>query len=195
MEDLNMFEEVKTYKDVKNIIEENIITLYHEISNQKLLELGLKIILKPTNRQERRLVAIAHLLDKIYIDKNNLTNNKEKKIPVLLISILYLDRFYEEVKLLTNTELILLSDYVSNKDLKSMDFYRKLFGRKLLNYVHHKTTNYEKKEKLLRLIDNKYVKDYDINKFNEEMIEYVIKITEQEFNKEYKKLEAEEVWI
>lgn len=195
MENLNMFEEVKNYKDVKNILEENIITIYREIPSQKLLEAGFKIILKNSNKHEKRIIAIANLLDKLYIDKKSMTDNRKKKIPILLMSILYLDRYYERIKLLTNTELILLCDYVSYKKIENMEFYTKLFGRKLLNYVHHKTTDYEKKEKLLKLIDNKYEKDDDINKFNEEMIEYIRTITEEEFNMEYKLLEKEEVWI
>lgn len=188
MRNLNMFEEVKNYKDVKNILEENIITIYREISSQNMLEAGFKIILKNSNKHEKRIIAIAHLLDKVYMDNINMADNKQKKIPVLLVSILYLDKFYEKIKLLTNTELILLCDYVSYKKIEHMEFYTKLFGRKLLNYVYHKTTNYEKRKKLLELIESKYDNDSAIDKFNNEMIEYVIAITEEEFNMEYKLL-------
>lgn len=184
MKERNLFEEVNSYRDIKNVIEENITIVYKNIYDQELLETGLKTVKKISSKQEKRLVAIAHLIDKHYNNKNIKGNNARKKIPVLLMSILYLDRFYDDVHLYSNAELILLSGYAMIGDLRSMKHYKNLFSRELLNYVHNKTNNYIEKEELLEIIEHKYPYDSPLEPFHKKMIDFVIKLTKEEFIKE-----------
>ena len=184
MEEKNLFAEVNSYKDIKNVIEENIAILYKNIYDQELLETALKTTKKITPKQEKRLVAIAHLIDKYYNNKNIKGNNARKKAPVLLLSILYLDRFHDDINLYSNAEIILLSGYAMIGDLDSMKYYKDIFSRELLNYVHNKTNNYVEKEELLEIIEHKYPYDSPLEPFHKKMIDFVINLTKEEFIKE-----------
>jgi len=189
MEESNIFEEVNSYKDIKNVIEENLTIIYKNIYDQQLLETGLKAVKKISSKEEKRLVAIAHLIDKYYNNKDIKGNNARKKVPVLLLSILYLDKFYEDIKLYSNAEIILLSGYAMIGDLRSMARYKDLFSRNLLNYVHNKTNNYIEKEELLEIIEHKYVYNSELEQFNKKMIEFVINLTKEEFIIEKRQIE------
>lgn len=189
MEEKNMFDEVNSYKDIKNVIEENLTIVYKNIYDQELLETGLKTVKKISSKQEKRLVAIAHLIDKNYNSKNIKGNNARKKIPVLLLTILYLDRFYDDLNLYSNAELILLSGYAMIGDLRSMKYYKNLFSRELLNYVDHKANNYIMKEELLEVIEHKYPYDSPLEPFHRKMIDFVINLTKEEFIHEKRMVE------
>lgn len=195
MEHNNVFDEVKTYKDVKCIIEKNILLLYKEIPCQNILEESLKILINSNDCQEKRIIALSNVIDKNFSEEKNGLSNKEKKIPILLISIYCLNKYYDKVRLLSNTELILLCDYIYWQKQDKISLYIKVFGRKLLNYIHHKTNDYKKKEILLRLVYSKFDNNCDITKFNEEMVEYVRNMSIEKFNIEYELLKQEEEWI
>ena len=189
MEERYLFEEVNSYRDIKNVIEENLAILYKNIYDQELLETALKVTKKISSKQEKRLVAIAHLIDKYYNNKNIKGNNARKKAPVLLLSILYLDRFHDDINLYSNAEIILLSGYAMIGNIRSMKRYKDLFSRELLNYVHNKTNNYVEKEELLEIIEHKYPYDSPLEPFHQKMIDFVIKLTKEEFIREKRLIE------
>lgn len=179
MNDKNLFHDINTYENIKRIIEENYITIYQNIYDQRIIEKSLKSLYKISYKREKQIISLSHVLDKNFNNKEN--NNKEIKIPILLLSIFLLDEYYEKIKFLTNTELILLSYALTKENKNYYDSIINTLSRNLLNHIYHKTTNYHKRIKLLEYI----LYGNDNRDKENELIEYVRNITEEDFNKDY----------
>lgn len=186
MNNYNMFDNIENYKDVKNIIYENLITIYRCIPYQDLLEASLKSVRTISYKQERRILSICHLLDRDYKSQSGQHDNKGKKLSILLSSILYLDKFIEKINLYTTTEIILLSDFSANDNLNNFGKNIDLFSRELLNHVYHKTKNYMYREDLMTLLYDRseYIicKEQAKEKENRKQIEFIRNLTQEEFN-------------
>lgn len=146
-----LFEDVKDYKEFKNIILNNcqdIIMLDCDILNNGLLALNKK----------DELLNNKILNFSFYIDKklNTSTNNKFRKIPNIIVGSFLLNKYDLDY---SSEELSILSNHLISYSYNEIDSLVSFYKKDLIEAISLKTKNYEYQEELMNLASYKETSD------------------------------------
>lgn len=137
------------------------------ILDKDVLSIVLKDIKKLSFTNERRFLALMHMVDK-NMNPPNKKQNKYRKLMTILSSIYYIEN--SDYDNYSNKELALLADISCFEDKKFYDEAHLKYPRKLLQTILNLSNDYMIQEDLMILVEKMYLEKNTL----EEMINYLL---------------------
>lgn len=145
------FKEAKTKEDIIKKCNEKFLNL-GALCNPTIIELGFISYKNLDKEQEQKLLGVAKLTDKTYRNKNEKISDGYK-INSIMSSIIILDKFNDNVKDMTDEELMILGYFMSNRDLNLFKETLEIYNKDVLNAICNKYSNYDMKDTALEVTD------------------------------------------
>ena len=145
------FKEAKTKEDIIKICGSEVLNL-ESVCNPTIIESGFISYKNLDKEKEQKLLSLAKLTDKTYRNKDKKVSDGHK-INSIMASIIILDKFNDNVKDMTDEELMALGYFMSNRDLNLFKETLEIYNKDVLNAICNKYSSYDMKDTALEVTD------------------------------------------
>lgn len=182
-----LFNQVKTYDDIKNIIRDNADYLNNGYFNIETLSQGIDSLYNLSIEKQPKIVEFAHQLDQSMSLEGLAKQNSYHKIPTLLAGIIYYDKYYDEIMSYSLDEQTILAKF---SIIKSLEFYQnatKEYTKEVVSCIADKNTDFMIRSDLMFLTQELL----NEGKNTEEIITHIASTPQDELLEDVYKRETE----